>query len=151
MITVTKNPFADTRSCDYLSVTKEQLAAASAAHIEDIREALGFFIARLKIAAVIHDEDKLSDIDGFHANFLTGFSEQDWLQRHYVKNRHHLHAGGRVPDDVNLIDVLDFVADQVMSSAARGTFRPATLPNEVLQRAVENTVELLKAQIVVAP
>lgn len=146
MIQIRKNPYSDTRSCDYKNVTKEQLLTASEAHIDDVFRALMFFSTRLGELAHAHDKDKTLDIDGFHANFLTGFAERDWLDRHYVKNRHHL-AEGAIPDDVNLLDVLDFVADQVMSSAARGTFRPAVLPGELLQRALANTVALLQAQV----
>lgn len=147
MIIIEKNPVADTRSCDYKNVTKDQLLAASRAHIDDVFRALMFFSTKLGELAHAHDADKEDDIDGFHANFLTGFQERDWLDRHYEKNRHHLHAGGRVPDDVNLLDVLDFVADQVMASAARGTFRPAELSGELLQKALANTVALLQAEV----
>lgn len=147
MIVIEKNPYADTRSCDFKNVTKDQLLASSRMHIDDVYRALMFFSTKLGEAAQAHDTDKETDIDGFHANFLTGFAERDWLDRHYDKNRHHLHAGGRVPDDVNLIDVLDFVADQVMAAAARGTFRPADLPNELLQKALANTVKLLQANV----
>ena len=55
-----------------------------------------------------------------------------------------------IPADVNLIDVLDFIADCVMAGMARsGSVYPLKLSPELLERAFQNTVELLKAQVVV--
>ena len=57
-----------------------------------------------------------------------------------------------MPDDVNLIDVLDWIADCVMAGMARsGNVYPLAVPPEVLARAVANTVEMLKAEVVVKP
>ena len=56
------------------------------------------------------------------------------------------------PADVNLIDVLEFVADCVMASMARsGSVYPLQLTPDVLERAFQNTVELLKSQVAVGP
>jgi hypothetical protein len=53
-----------------------------------------------------------------------------------------------VRDDVALVDVLEFVADCVMAGMARsGRVYDLTLPNEVLQKALKNTTEKLKAQV----
>lgn len=53
-----------------------------------------------------------------------------------------------IPADVNLIDVLDFIADCVMAGMARsGSVYPLVLPPELLERAFQNTVELLKANV----
>ena len=55
-----------------------------------------------------------------------------------------------IPADVNLIDVLDFIADCVMAGMGRsGSVYALNLPPELLERAFQNTVELLKAQVVV--
>src|SRR5262245_27416181 len=111
MIQVRPSPTADSRTCDFKNVTKEQLLKSSMQHIDDVRQALEFFIALLVVAKATHDPDKVGDIDGFHKNFVTGFKERDWLDRHYQINRHHLMDPAGVPADVNLIDVLDFIAD----------------------------------------
>ena len=104
----------------------------------------------LGAAAGAHDRDKLTDIDGFHADFATGFRETEWWDRHRKLNRHHLTEPDGVPDDVNLIDVLDFIADCVMAGMARtGSVRPVDIAPEVLYRAFLNTVDLLKREVVV--
>ena len=149
-ITIHKSPTADTRTCDFANTSKETLLASSVQHIQDVGAAMGFFGILLCEQAEQHDFDKLSDIDGFHRDFLTGFQQTEWWDNHRKVNRHHLMQADGVPQDVNLIDVLDMIADCVMAGMARsGSVYPLELPNDVLVRAFQNTVELLKAQIVV--
>lgn len=136
---------ADTRSCpDVKAMTKERLHAASVKHMGDIHRGMAFFASMLGCYANSHDRDKVEDIDGFLSNFHTNFEEKDWLERHYEKNRHHLENPDAIPEDVNLIDVLDHITDQVMSSMARGFERPIDLSDELLQKAVANTEKLLR-------
>ena len=111
---------------------------------------MGFFGILLCGQAELHDFDKLSDIDGFHRDFLTGFKEHSWWDNHRKVNRHHLMQEDGIPADVNLIDVLDMIADCVMAGMARsGSVYPLELPTDVLVRAFQNTVELLKSKVVV--
>ena len=150
MITIQPSPTADTRTCDFANVTKDTLFASSKQHIFDVRHALDFFMARICEAGQQHDPDKLTDIDGFHRDFVTGFTQTGWWDRHRQLNRHHLNMADGVRDDVNLIDVLDFIADCVMAGMARsGSVYPLQLSPELLERAFQNTVELLKRQVVV--
>jgi hypothetical protein len=150
MIRIRKSPTADTRTCDYANVSKDTLLASSKQHINDVRCALDFFMARVCEAGQRHDPDKLTDIDGFHADFLTGFKQTSWWDRHRKLNRHHLTMEDGVPTDVNLIDVLDFIADCVMAGMARsGSVYALALPPELLERAFQNTVELLKREVMV--
>lgn len=123
MIDILPSQTADSRTCDFANVDRDTLLAASVQHIGDVRRALSFFSDLLRETALRHDYDKISDIDGFYANFVTGFAQTDWLDRHYSLNRHHLNA--QVPDDVNLIDVLDMIADCVMAGMARSGLRSA--------------------------
>jgi hypothetical protein len=141
-IKIRKSPTADTRTCDFRTVTKQQLKRSSMEHMLDVRMALEFFRAKLKEAADAHDHDKISDIDGFHADFVTGFARTEWWDRHRKLNRHHLLQEDGVPEDVNLIDVLDMIADCVMAGMARsGDVYPLQIDNAVLVRAFDNTVE----------
>ena len=149
-IKIKPSPTADTRTCDFKSVTKQQLANSSARHIGDVQHGLAFFRSKLVEAAACHDTDKLTDIDGFHADFVTGFEQTGWWDRHRRLNRHHLGQADGIPKDVNLIDVLDMVADCVMAGMGRsGEVRPLELMDGVLEMALENTVELLTRHVVV--
>ena len=150
MIEIRPSPTADTRTCDYTQVSKETLLASSHQHIHDIHEALQFFSRKIAQALLAHDTDKLTDIDGFHADFVTGFKQTSWWDRHRRLNRHHLTEADGVPADVNLIDVLDFIADCVMSGMARsGQVYPLSLSPDLLERAFQHTVQLLQREVVV--
>ena len=154
MITIQKSQTADTRTCDYANTSKETLLASSEQHIRDVRKALDYFMARVCEAGQRHDTDKITDIDGFHADFVRGFGPdaQTWWTKHRAINRHHLTMADGIPADVNLIDVLDFIADCVMAGMGRsGSVYPLQLPPELLERAFQNTVALLKSQVVVEP
>jgi len=150
MIQISKSETADTRTCDFANVSKETLLASSKQHIGDVGKALTFFRDEIYKADIRHDTDKLTDIDGFHADFVTGFKQTGWWDRHRKLNRHHLNMADGVPDDVNLIDVLDFIADCVMAGMGRsGSVSPLKLSPELLELAFQNTVTLLKEQVVV--
>jgi len=150
MIYIKKSPTADTRTCDFSKVSKETLLASSHQHIQDVGVAMAHFAILLCNQAENHDHDKISDIDGFHHDFLTGFKETTWWDNHRKVNRHHLLDADGVPADVNLIDVLDMIADCVMAGMARsGSVYTLNIKPEVLQAAFENTVSLLKANVTV--
>jgi len=152
VITIQKSQTADTRTCDFENTTKETLLASSRQHIGDVVKALAFFQSLLMEAAGGHDYDKLLAIDWFHADFVTGFKETGWWDNHRKIHRHHIDKPDGVPPDVNLVDVLEHIADCVMAGMARsGSVYELKLPNELLQLAFANTVELLKAQVHVEP
>jgi hypothetical protein len=143
-IVIRKSPIADTRKCDFSRVTLEQLKASSEMHIKDVRNGLAFFGGQLQGAGILHDLDKLSNLSGFHADFLTGFKQTGWWDEHRKLNRHHLNAADGVRADVNLIDVMEFLVDCVMAGMARsGSVYELKLPDELLRNAFANTVKLL--------
>lgn len=150
MIEIKKSETADTRTCDFANVSRETLLASSKQHIGDVCKGIAFFQGLLTKAAQDHDTDKLTDIDGFHADFVTGFTQTGWWDKHRKLNRHHLTQEDGIPSDVNLVDVLDFIVDCVMAGMARsGSVYALQLPPELLERAFQNSVELLKRSIVV--
>lgn len=150
MININKSHTADTRTCDFANTTKDTLLASSRQHIGDVVKALAFFSGKLTEAAGEHDYDKLTTIDWFHRDFLTGFKRTEWWDNHRKIHRHHIDKPDGVPDDVNLLDVLEHVADCVMAGMARsGSVHELKLSDELLQRAFRNTVELLKSKVVV--
>jgi len=152
MIQIKKSKTADTRTCDFTKVSREQLLASSLQHLGDVHKGLAFFAAQIVECAGRHDFDKLSDIDGFHRDFITGFTQTTWWTAHRQLNRHHLTMSDGVRDDVNLIDVLDFIVDCVMAGMGRsGSVYKLELPPGLLETAFQNTVDMLKAQVVVEP
>jgi len=151
-IEIRSSKTADTRTCDVSTVSKAQLYESSVQHIDDVRRALRFFIDRIEEAAERHDYDKLTDIAGFHADFLTKFEQTGWWDRHRKLNRHHLFQEDGVPADVNLIDVLDLIADCVMAGMGRaGSVYALNIKPDVLMAAFQNTVALLQSRVAVIP
>lgn len=153
MLEIRRSRSADTRSADH-EVTKEELLYNSEQHIGDVRQAMRYFAERLLATAEKHDWTKIDGIDQFHKDFQQvqqhsgNFKELPWYRRHVSEERHHL--TDRVPDDVNLFDVLEWVADTTMAGMARsGSVFPDSLPPDVLVKAYQNTIELLKKEVVV--
>jgi len=150
MITIPQSKTADTRTCDVSKVTKEQLLLSSAQHVTDVARGLQFFAGMLLDSSNAHDHDKFSGIDQFHSDFKTKFEETGWWDNHRKVNRHHLLADDGIPEDVNLVDVLDMIVDCVMAGMGRsGSVYPLEIKPEVLMDAFNNTVELLKSQVIV--
>lgn len=148
MIEIKKSETADTRTCDFANVTKEQLLNSSLQHIGDVVQALGFFSNLLLKAVGCHDYDKLTAIEQFHEDFKTGFKQTGWWDNHRRIHRHHLNMEDGVPKDVNLVDVLEYISDCVMAGMARsGEVHEIKADPELLTAAFKNTVELLKNQV----
>jgi hypothetical protein len=152
MIKIKQSKTADTRSCDYTTVTKGQLYLSSEQHIRDVGLGLEYIVRLIEAAATLHDHDKLSKIDWFHSDFITGFQKTGWWDNHRRISRHHLLQEDGVPKDVNLLDVIEMIVDCVMAGMARtGTVYPLDIDPQVLMMAFTNTAELLKSKIVVEP
>lgn len=128
--------------------SKQTLFDVSREHIKDVSKGLGFFAGKLTEAAAVHDYDKLTMIDWFFKCLQTEFSDSTWWDNHRKIHRHHLNREDGVPDDVNLVDVIEHVVDCVMAGTARnGEVYDLELPDELLQKAFQNTVELLKNNV----
>ena len=151
MITIHKSPTADTRTCDVTKVTREQLVDSSRQHIQDVQFGLAYFRQKLTEAGAAHDCTKLDRMDQFFSDFKTKFEQHTWWDHHQKTERHHLASPVGVREDVDLIDVLEFITDCVMAGMARsGSVYELKLPPEVLEKAFQNTVTKFKAQVVVA-
>lgn len=149
-IKIGKSSTADTRSCDFANVSRETLLRSSVQHIRDVAKALGLFEQMLRDAASVHDDDKITGIDWFHRDFVTGFKETGWWDNHRKIWRHHLGQPDGVPANVNLVDVLEYIADCVMAGKARtGTVFPLVMSDDLLRRAFDNTVALLTEAVAV--
>ena len=101
---------------------------------------------KLKDQVAEHDHTKIDYIDDFYQDFTSGkqgaeFKALPWWHMHMVE-RHHLNDS--VPEDVNLIDVLEMVIDCTVAGLARsGSVYDITIPIEVLNKAINNTKDLI--------
>ena len=150
MIKIEQSKTADSRTCDSSAVSKERLFASSEQHVNDVAKGMRFFISMMNESIEKHDHDKFTDIDGFYHDFKNNFNTHEWWDNHKKVNRHHLLTDDGVPFDVNLVDVIEMIVDCVMAGMARsGNVYPLEIKQEILDRAFNNTVELMKSQIVV--
>ena len=109
-----------------------------------------FFINMMEESIDKHDHDKLTNIDAFHKDFINDFKTTDWWDNHKKVNRHHLFTEDGVPDDVNMIDVVELIVDCVMAGMGRtGYVYDLNIEPDVLMKAFNNTVELLKSKVTV--
>jgi hypothetical protein len=150
MIRIKKSPTADTRTCDFANTDISTLRQSSEVHIDDVVRGMAFFVGKITEQAGWHDRDKLTLIEWFHGDFVTGFKKTGWWDNHRKITRHHINSPDGVRDDVNLIDVLEHIVDCVMAGMARsGSVYELKLDDALLQRAFQNTVEMLKREVTV--
>lgn len=144
-IIIEKSNNADTRTMDKI-VTKEELKKNTESHIWDVRKGCVWIAEQLVTQSKKHDYTKLNELDLFYKDFTSGltgeeFKALEWWKIH-MSERHHLNDS--VPDDVNLIDVIEMVVDCCMAGMARsGYVYDVSIPDEVLQKAFKNTFTML--------
>ena len=145
MIDIVRTCDADSRAAQG-EPSKEKLLTSTVQHIEDVQKGLAYFASLLVEAGTKHDHTKISGIDDFFELYSGGlkgeeFKQGDWFKLH-ITERHHLND--RCPDDVNLIDVLERVADITMAGMGRsGAIYSDSLDEEILLKAYKNTIKLL--------
>lgn len=151
MITIYKNPNGDTRTAPK-DVSKKEFRKANYMHREDVFYVLKMLSKEIKDRGYTHDYTKVTKEREFYRDFLstmnegTNFVESEWYQYHINTERHHLLSC--CPDDVNLIDVLEMIADCVCAGLTRsGEIRDLEIDDDILRRAVQNTVKMIADQI----
>lgn len=143
MIVVNKSPNADSRTSKKDS-TVEDLKEDTISHIKDVTNGLDFISDLIKERGSKHDHTKISNMEEFHAALKSGhIKDTQWYKNHITEERHHLKSN--IPDDVNLIDVIEHIVDCTMAGLTRsGDIYDTDLSAELLQLATQNTVELIK-------
>ena len=147
-IIIKRSKNADTRTAEG-EVTKKELLQQTYSHIDDVNNVGNFLANKFKEQIKQHDYTKIEGIDQFYEDFTSGkkdkdFKELPWWKLHMTE-RHHLNDS--VPEDVNLLDVLEMVIDCTVAGLARGgsvdKIYPITIPQEVLEQAIDNTKQLI--------
>ena len=118
-------------------------------HIDAVSKVMSFLAQVIKQRGSRHDHTKIDYFEEFYDCFKTTkedeqaiLKELSWWRKH-LEERHHLNDC--VPEDVNIIDVLEMIVDCVCAGLARdGVVHEITIPNIVLSNAVKNTSELLQ-------
>ena len=154
IVKMERNCLGDTRTATHMP-TREEFRKANWSHKDDVLNLAVAFATELRSRVGNHDWTKVQapydemfyDLmkstieDG--ANFMDG----EWARLHYdVLERHHLSR--HCPSDVTLFDVLEMLFDCVSAGMTRsGSVYPIEISDEILQKAVSNTVDYLVKHI----
>lgn len=153
---IRKNTLGDTRTAEHMP-TRYEFDLSNSLHVVDVKQLTKSFCDEMIGRISYHDWTKKSEpyatmfYDDMKANIEEGkepFTDMEWYKLHVNLERHHLND--RVPDDVDLIDVIERLVDCVSAGMARsGSVYDVTVPDDVLQKAVANTVKKMIDAVVV--
>lgn len=153
MIEIKKNPNGDSRTA-IKGISFEQFCDARNMHSNDVKAVMHELSMAVDKVGEFHDYTAKSQARMFYRDFLDVqkngaiFENGEWYQLHVKAERHHLLSN--CPDDVNLIDVLEMIADCTCAGLARsGEIRDLEIDTEILNRAVKNTAEMIKNMVTV--
>ena len=146
----------ETKRCDTRALaknfTEEDVKKDTIAHIAAVQNVTASFASALIDQVANHDSTKLGEyLPMFTRALKTKFKDDEfkklnWWKIHKRSERHHLND--YCPDDVNLIDVIEMLIDCVCAGLARtGNVYPIEISDNMLQKAVANTVAMLKESI----
>jgi len=141
-----------TNKCDTRTLPKGAVVSQNDARDDTLKHRSAviacckFLMSLLSEQVKNHDWSKLGEhlpqfTDGLNKGFDSPeFSE--WYDMHVNSERHHLLK--HVPEDVNLVDVIEMICDCVSAGMARtGKVFDVEVPTDILEKAVKNTVDLL--------
>jgi len=136
------DPHGDSRHAPK-DTTFEEFHQANISHISDVQRVLTRLSILLDQQGKVHDWTKIRFEKEFWDDFWsTDFVNSKWYQNHVHTEKHHPLA--YCHDDINLLDIIEMVVDCVCAGKARsGQVRPLEVSNEILQKALENTVKLI--------
>lgn len=145
-VIIKKTNRCDTRTLAPGTVVKEEdVKLDTEYHIDAVKKLGDALAEKMKEQFSKHDFTKMDNIPWFTESLNKGFNSKeftDWYKMHVNTERHHLLKS--VPDDVNLIDVLEMLCDCCSAGMARtGKVFDVEIPEEVLTKAVANTVNMI--------
>lgn len=128
----------------------KEIYNATVIHQGDVSESMNFFADKLVGMGKIHDWTKLENFD-LEYGFLVSnnvkdedFLQSNWWWKHITDERHHVKDYTHL--DVNLLDILEWIADRVCAEKGRtGSINMKYLDIDplILVRAYFNTIKLL--------
>ena len=144
-----------TNNPEYGYNDEDELFIDTLHHIDDVEKVMRELGAYLEEIGEWHDWSKIKYFNEFKKDCLERlstpeFKKRSWYNIHTVKERHHINSN--CPEDVNLFDLLEMIADCVVAGKTRsGEVKEEFLkvPDKVIVEAYYNTVKLLTEKIVV--
>lgn len=128
----------------FKNVSREELLHSTQQHIRDVRQGIAWFMEQFAYRAKHHDFTKLKYFNDFYKDFVNNFKTNDWFQLHKNLERHHIADPEGQHQDIDLIDVIEYIVDTVMAGFSRnGSYYMQQLSPELLEMAYINTVQKL--------
>ena len=149
-IKIARNTCGDTRTATEIP-TMTAFKMSNDLHKKDVERMMLEIAKDINVQGESHDCTKITEpyASQFYRELCAtiedkmDFEQGDWYPMHCRTERHHLTE--HCPEDVNLIDVIEMICDCVCAGMARsGDVYPIKIPSEILQQAVENTVQMCK-------
>ena len=148
IVEIDKSPNADSRTADKGKVSFEDFSKATDMHREDVKNVIYELARRLREIGDKHDWTKKEQEDEYYDSYVTAkkngtdFHKSDWYKNHVKEERHHIKY--HVAADINLLDILEGVCDELVEKGKAGKM---DIDEDVLMKAFNNTVELVKSFI----
>lgn len=148
-IKIKRNILGDTRTADRVP-TFTEFMDSNYDHQDNVSTMMSKLAEDIKDRGTHHDFTKI--IEPARSVFyrelcekiegkIDKFEDGKWYRMHCQTERHHLNQ--HCPFDVTLIDVIEMICDCVCAGLARsGKVYPIEISSDILQTAVENTVQM---------
>ena len=156
VIKVKRNGLGDSRTAGHMP-TFQEFQEANDSHIQDVSNVMELFADMILNAGSQHDWTKKKYEGDFYRDMCLAiqdpdfnFEEAPWYQMHIATERHHITK--HCKDDINLVDILEHLVDCVCAGKARnstGKVYPVKIDDDILRKAVANTVKLLEYCVIV--
>lgn len=154
IVKMERNCLGDTRTATHMP-TREEFRESNWSHKDDVLNLAVAFATELRSRVGNHDWTKVqAPYDEMFYDLMKStiedgadFMDGEWARLHYdVLERHHLSR--HCPNNVTLFDVLEMLFDCVSAGMTRsGSVYPIDISDEILQKAVSNTVDYLVKHI----
>ena len=152
IVEIDKSPNADSRTADKGKVSFEDFSKATDMHREDVKNVIYELARRLREIGDKHDWTKKEQEDEYYDSYVTAkkngtdFHKSDWYRNHVKEERHHIKY--HVAPDINLLDILEVICDHCCDELVeKGSVGKMDIDEDVLMKAFNNTVELVKSFI----
>lgn len=153
VITVKPSPSADSRTADKnRKISFEEFSKSTDMHREDVKNMMDEIARMIQEAGEKHDWTKKEKENEFYNSFTAAkeegkdFKKDNWYRYHTRTERHHI--ASYVHNDINLLDVIEMICDCCCAGYARsGKVYDIDIDDDVLKKAYENTVKLIKGKI----
>jgi len=142
-----------TSNPDYGYTSKMELYNDTRQHQYDVCQVMYKLAGIIKDRGTRHDWSKIKYFDDFANDTLErldtpDFKSREWYKIHTTRERHHVNAN--VPEDVDLIDLLEMIVDCICAGKTRsGEVDPKflVLKDNILEDAYWNTVEKISDMV----